>query len=302
MIGPSTSGALVPANVSFGMFGVGSATAGIIDRKIDLYLEYRNWIGGSIPTIDVATAVSVGDADCMWTIQPSGGPCGAPASACVNWPSLIAGQYDAEIVAFADWINTSWRRPLYVRFAHEANSTGWYDWQVGGSCGVASATQWVAGFNRFAAVLKANSEWPRVVWAVNCGPYDNIVDFYPSECDIMGLDGYNGLGSWQTDSEVFGPAYAEVDALDLDKPIWICEMACTEPSLPWTYDGVTCPVQPQYSKANWITTFMANTAYPRLQAWVWFNVEKERNWIVNSSAGSTRAFVQAFTNTGNIAK
>jgi hypothetical protein len=76
-------------------------------------------------------------------------------------------------------------------------------------------------------------------------------------------------------------------------------MACMEPDASWTYNGVTYPAQPQYSKATWVSTFLNSTDYPRLQASTWFNIEKEMNWTVNSSTTSTNAFYAAFVNSRN---
>ena len=79
--------------------------------------------------------------------------------------------------------------------------------------------------------------------------------------------------------------------------IWVCETACSEPEAPWTYGGVTYPASyPVNSKASWVTTFLSSTAYPRLTTVVWFNIAKERNWIMSSSADSTAAFYNAFAN------
>ena len=50
------------------------------------------------------------------------------------------------------------------------------------------------------------------------------------------------------------------------------------------------------SKSAWITD-AANrmkTAYPQLRALIWFNMNKETDWRVESSAGSLAAFKSAF--------
>ena len=300
----------IPANLMFGMFmGESNYTTSniqsvesLIGRQIDMFLDYQNWNNGtsSIPTIPSGVIEGIGSAGYHMTIQPSSGPYGATAANCVQWQNLIAGDYDNEIIAFADWINNTWGRTLYIRFAHEMNGTGWYDWQVGGSCGVMSAANFADGFNHFASVLKANTQYAKLVWAVNVG-YENTSSFYSSECDIMAMDGYNDIGSstWLTDSDVFSSTYEQICACDPNKPVWIAEMACKEPEAPWTYNGVTYPAQPQYSKGTWVTNFMNSTAYPRLQATTWFNIQKEQNWLVNSSTDSTNAFYAAFANSRN---
>lgn len=308
----------VPANGRFGMYMPESAytSTGIaaveatIGRHLDLLIDYQNWDSGGtpIPVVPEAVMAGIGARDYMWTIQPSSGPYGAGPADCVNFPQLIAGAYDGTIVAFADWVNSVWGAPsagrgtLYVRFAHEMNGTGWYDWQVGGSCGVTSPAMYAEAFDHFASVLTANTPYVKTIFAPNCGPTDNIADFYPPSCDILGMDGYNNVASatWETDQEVFAETYGILASLDPAKEIWICETACSEPESPWTYDGVTYPATyPTNSKATWVTNLLNSTAYPRLTTLVWFNIQKERDWVVNSSADSLAAFYAAFVNSRN---
>ena len=303
----------VPADGRFGVYMPESAytLAGLaavetlVGRHLDLLIDYQNWNRGTdpIPTVPAAVLAAIGDRDYMCTIQPSSGPNGASAADCVNWPSLIAGDYDQQIVAFADWVNQVWgatsptRGSLYVRFAHEMNGTGWYDWQVGGACGVTSGAMYAEGFNHFTSVLKASSGVAKLIFAPNCGPTSNISDFYPSESDILGMDGYNNVVSaeWMTHKEVFSTTYGILAGLDPSKEIWVCETACSEPQKPWTYNGVTYPVtRPPHSKGKWVTDLLTSGEYDRLTTLVWFNIQKERDWIMGSSPDSIEAFYNAF--------
>ena len=45
------------------------------------------------------------------------------AASGVNWANLIARDYDTQIIAFADWVNTTITGPLYVRFAQLSTTT-----------------------------------------------------------------------------------------------------------------------------------------------------------------------------------
>lgn len=300
----------------FGVFIPSDGTAGTITaeesnvgRRFDVILDFYNWNNGTsaIPTVSSSILTQVGTRDYVMTLQPSSGPNGASTANCVQWQPLIAGSYDAQIVAFANWINTNVNSGLiggqfYVRFAHEANGSGFYDWQVGGSCGVTSAANYAAGFNHFASVLKANTAHAETIWAANAGPNNNIGSFYPSGCDVMAFDSYNygtnGPSStttdWLTDSDLYPVPYANVSACDPAKPIWITETACSEPSVSWTYNSVTYPAEPGFSKATWVTNMLANTAYPRITTVIWFDIQKERNFTITSSSGSTAAFFNAF--------
>jgi hypothetical protein len=300
----------------FGVFIPSDATAGVITteetnvgRGFDVILDFYNWNNGTsaIPTVSPATLAAVGTRDYVMTLQPSSGPNGASSANCVQWSGLIAGTYDAQIVAFANWINASVasgaiKGQFYVRFAHEMNGSGFYDWQVGGSCGVTSAANFIAGFNHFASVLKANTSHAQVIWAVNAGPTANIGSFFASGCDVMAFDSYNygtngpssTVTDWLTDTNLYPIPYAAVAACDPSKPIWITETACSEPSVAWTYQGVTYPAEPGFSKATWVTNMLANTAYPRITTVIWFDIAKERNFTITSSPGSTAAFFNAF--------
>jgi hypothetical protein len=282
----------------------------VTGRHVDLVLDYVDWSSGTAawPTLSAATISGIGGRPMMWTVQPSG----------VMWSALIAGTYDAQIIAFADWVNTTLKSRIYVRFAHEANGTGWYNWQVGGSCGVTSAADYVDGFNHVASVLKAHSTYILTVWAANNGPTDNIASFYPSGADIIGFDTYNfGPNTTSMDASVGGPAtrwteaaslnataYAALVTCDPQKPIWICETSTEEPSAAWnptTYDPAQYPdnlliaAQPSHDKGEWVTKFLSETDMPRVSAVVWFDTQKERNWIVDSSDSSTNAFYAAFS-------
>jgi hypothetical protein len=276
---------------------------------MDIVMDFADWTSGTSawPTIPSAFLAGIGGRPVMWTVQPSG----------VNWANLIAGTYDAQIIAFADWVNSTLSAPLYVRFAHEANGTGWYNWQVGGSCGVTSAADYAQGFNHVASVLKAHSPHILMVWAANNGPTANIASFYPSGCDILGFDSYNfGPNTSSTGASAGGPsskwtgasalnaaAYKALSAIDPNKPIWICETSSEDPSAPWnptTYDpsgypnNVTIAAQPGFDKGTWVSDFLAETDMPRLSMIVWFDIQKERDWLFDSSTSSTNAFHAGF--------
>ena len=140
----TTAAAHTLANVGWGMVnqhGEGSWASDLTQaetvtgRHMDIVMDYQDWSSGTAawPTMSSQVISAIGGRPMMWTVQPSG----------VNWAQMIAGDYDSEIIAFADWVNSTLASTIYVRFAHEQNGTGWYNWQVGGSCGVTSAADFV---------------------------------------------------------------------------------------------------------------------------------------------------------------
>jgi hypothetical protein len=300
------------ANVGWGFYnpnGDGSWASDITHaesvtgRHLDIVLDYVNWSSGTSawPTPSSAELTAWGGRPVEWTVQPQSS---------VNWQSLIAGTYDSELVAFATWVNANISNVIYVRFAHEQNGSGYYPWQVGysGGCGVTSAANYAAGFNHVASVLKANSSKILMVWACNNGPTNNITGFYPSGCDIMGMDTYNfgpntsssgasaggPASTWGDASSINATAYAALASCDPNKPIWICETSCEEPSAAWTYNSVVIPAQTGVDKGVWVQRFLAETDMPRISMVVWFDVQKERNWLFDSSTSSVNAFYSGF--------
>ena len=300
MYGYNASPGYTPAQVGFGA-GMASYTMATISametgigRHLDLLVDWKNWdasTGWPVPSY----LSSIGNRSLVWTIQPT---------ADVNWQDLIAGDYDAQIIAFANWVNENYTAAptMYVRFAHEMNGTGWYPWQVGGACGVTSAANYAAGFNHVASVLKAHSGKILMVWCA-CGGYTNLASFYDSSADIIAFDGYNcnSADAWYTDTACLGSPsqapgwdpYDQCCALDPVKPIWITEVAC-EDTAAFTYNSVVYGPFTGVTKSGWVETFFSSTAYPRLAAVVWFNIVKERNWVWNSSADSQTGFTTAF--------
>lgn len=264
-------------------------------RRLDLAMDYADWPTGtaSLPTPPFLAAL--GGRPLMWTVQPAGQNTyrQAPPDNVVDWDRLIAGAYDSQLVAFSRWVNACYHHEaLYVRFAHEMNGTGWYEWQVGGACGVRSPAHYAAGFDHVAAVLKAHSSRIKMVYAVNNG-YSNVAAYYPARADILAVDGYNDVGSpsWMSPAQVLDNTYRQLAALDPAKPIWVAETACQEPSAPWSFGGQHLAARPWEDKGLWVRNFFDNTTHwPRLGMVVWFNKAKERNWVWDSSASSAAAF------------
>ncbi|MBU1026402.1 MAG: hypothetical protein KKA31_01585, partial [Candidatus Margulisbacteria bacterium] len=128
-----------------------------------------------------------------------------------------------------------------------------------------------------------NVKW---VWSPNHLSFPNeswneASDYYPGSAyvDWIGIDGYNwGFGDWFTFDEIYSSSYATFSTYG--KPIMIGEFASAE-------DGG--------DKAAWITsTFLTiKNDYPQIRAFNWFNINKERDWRINSSSSAEAAFKTA---------
>jgi len=101
-------------------------------------------------------------------------------------------------------------------------------------------------------------------------------DYYPGSTyvDYVGVDGFNFGYPWRSFAQVFDDAISEVS--QFEKPIYIFSMASA--------DGE--------GKADWIRQGLGSHiyTYENMAGWIWFNENKEENWLINSSSDSLQAF------------
>lgn len=180
-----------------------------------------------------------------------------------------------------------WRRPLYLKFAHEMNGD-WYPWAANANGN--SAAQYSAMWKHVRAIfLQEGATNVRWVWSPNV-MYNGSTSFtqiYPGDAavDWVGLDGYNfgtsqSWSRWTTFADLFGPSYDAIAQMTR-KPMLIGEMGSSE------LGG---------DKAAWITQGLLSDVpkrFPRLHAIIWFDANKETDWRVNSSSASLAAFSAA---------
>jgi beta-mannanase len=198
---------------------------------------------------------------------------------------IVAGRHDAYIeawgTALADIRGTVWLRPM-----HEMNGN-WYPW-AGGLTGI-TPERFVAAWRHLHRVVRdlgaTNVRW---VWAPNSPdvPAGNRFErYYPGDSyvDVLGLDGYNWgaampeNGGWRGVEDVFAADLARLRTLG-PQPVWITETGASP-------DGG--------SKAGWVRDLITMaTSDPRIEAVVWFDVLKERDWRLTGEPAVARAFGQ----------
>ncbi|MCU0640699.1 MAG: hypothetical protein MUC35_01275 [Candidatus Margulisbacteria bacterium] len=219
----------------------------------------------------------------------------------VPWPEpfprteaeRVAGNGSVPLITWEPWREASddyvrafltaakdFGRPLLLRFAHEMNGD-WYPW-AGDPVGFKKRWSYIYNVKR---ELRADN-----VALVFCpNHYDKtaaaLEEYYPGDAlvDWVGLDGYNwGEGKWETFDVIFRAGYDRLTALTA-KPLMIGEFASAERG---------------GDKAAWITDAFTKlqTVYPRVKLFCWFNINKERDWRVNSSPESQAALKSALQN------
>jgi beta-mannanase len=193
--------------------------------------------------------------------------------------AIASGSYESYVRNFLQAAK-DWGKPLFLRFAHEMNGN-WYPW-----CGNPDAYKlaWIYICN-LKKELKADNV--SLVWCPNNtnlpdAPWNNPAAYYPGDdyVDWIGMDGYNwGYERWQSFDSVFSSVYGALTALT-SKPLMIGEFGAAEQA---------------GSKADWITNAFAKikSNYPRVKLFCWFNINKERDWRVDSSPSAEAAFRNA---------
>jgi beta-mannanase len=197
---------------------------------------------------------------------------------------IITGTYDAYLTQWAQAART-WGKTCYLRLAQEMNGN-WFPWGYGVNGNTASQYRrmWQHVVAIFRKVGATNVRW---TWSPNIGGTSaSLQALYPGDSYVnwVGMDGYNWGTSqpgttWQDLATVFGTTYSALAAMTT-KPMLIAETASAE------VGG---------NKADWITTGFLNTIvtqFPRIQAAIWFDEDKETDWRVNSSAAALGAWLQ----------
>jgi hypothetical protein len=200
---------------------------------------------------------------------------GAPASLA----DIAAGRYDRFLrrsAAEAD----RWGKRFFLRPFHEMNGR-WQPWgvNVNGNDAATFIAAWrhvVRIFNRAGATNVRFVFSPNVISAAS----PSFTNLYPGDrwVDWTGLDGYNfGAADWRSFRTIYAVSYWTMTNLTR-RPLLVCETASAEGG---------------GNKGRWVRrAFLRHipNRFPRVHAVIWFNRHKERDWRVNSSSRSLRAY------------
>lgn len=266
----ASDGILVPAQGALlgHYYGAGSVadTDARIGRKPAIHLTYYNWADDWMASS--ATAFDFGDGRIpLVNWEPFG----------VNFDDIVSGALDGTIAARADEAARNGQK-FFLDFAAEMNEEeGW-----GGHDPAKYVAAWRHIHDIFIAHGATNVVW---AWCPNVTDSDGAppaMDYYPGDgyVDWVGVDGYNWGTSdpsftWQSFNDVFAGIYPQLAGTG--KPIIIGETASDE------VGG---------SKAQWIDDVVPTLQnnFPQIKAVVWFDIDKERHWQINSSPESLAAY------------
>ena len=263
--------------VHFGAFTYGGVWQGMepvvrletqLGRRLDVVHWFMNW--------DHAYDASLVD-----SVLASGS---APL---ISWQphrqsvsDIAAGAYDEYLRSWADGLAAA-AGVVYLRPFPEMNGA-WVPWNGDPETLVAAWTRMTTLFDEAGAT---NVRW---VWGPNVTDEprteaNRMERYYPgaAHVDVLALSGYNWGATrpdigWRSFEEIFSVGYARLVELGT-QPVWIAEIASSD-------EGG--------DKAAWVRDLFASTAFPRLEALVWFDEDKEADWRI-TSAPDVVAAVQA---------
>jgi beta-mannanase len=260
------------------------------ERSVGIVMWYQDWAQTRELDLRLFAQVAQHGAIPLLTWEPWDHTQG-PVQPDFHLARVVAGEFDAYLQTSAQRL-ARYGAPVLLRWAHEMNGH-WYPWSTGSrirfggkTSAQATPAEYIAAWRRIWQVFHAegasNIAW---VWSPNvldhCAPFEPC---YPGHefVDWLALDGYNwgGWGRWRSFARVFGPSYARLVALG-PQPVMIAETASAEAG---------------GNKARWITDAFTQTLraeLPRVRAVIWFNQDKERDWRIESSPQSRRAFADA---------
>lgn len=212
----------------------------------------------------------------------------------ISWQShdkpvheIAAGQHDAYLRSWAQGVR-EYGLEVYLRPFPEMNG----DWTGWNGDPASLVLAWQHMVELFRAEGATNARW---VWSPNVTDEPRTAGnrmelYYPGSeyVDVLALDGFNwgttrpAIG-WRSFEDVFSSAYGRVTALGA-QPVWFAETASAEAG---------------GNKAEWVLDMFSTQAFPRLDAIVWFNEDKETDWRVTSSPHALASFQAVMPHLGS---
>jgi hypothetical protein len=194
-----------------------------------------------------------------------------------SYPSILAGNWNYYIASFAREA-LAYGAPIILIPFSEMNGD-WNSWS--GTTNGNTVEEAVLAYRQVRDVFR-NVPNVKFGWAPNVHSSPNteanqFEKYYPGDdfVDYVGVDGFNFLDRWDTFSSIFDDSLLRLTKYN--KPIYLFSFASAEST----------------KKAEWMQdAFSQMQKYPLLSGWIWFNQDKEHNWLVWSDDASFEVFKQ----------
>jgi len=196
-----------------------------------------------------------------------------------NADSINQGNWDQYIKAFAEQAKVYGGPVILIPF--EEMNGNWSPWS--GTENGNTPAKIIEAYRHIRGLFNGVDN-VKFGWTVNAisvpDTSDNVIEaYYPGDqyVDYVGMDGFNFGDPWQNFEQIFSKGLDTISKYN--KPIYIFSMACAEGD----------------EKAAWIEDAIETQIpkYPQIKGWVWFNENKEKNWLINSDQNSLEAFKES---------
>lgn len=188
---------------------------------------------------------------------------------------IAAGKFDNHVATWAKGL-ASYGFPVYLNFAQEMNAN-WFAWGYEKNTPEEFIAAWRHVHDVFVGYGATNVQWIWApIWDNEAEAFRPISMFYPGDSyvDWLGMSVYNfgshdGLG-WRWFSDLFGPGYRRLQAINEEKPIMLTEWGTTE----WDRENLEHgQIGTNGMKARWLReaaeTILAR--FPRVRAAVYYS-------------------------------
>ncbi len=248
-----------------------------IDKHASVLMWYADW-AHSAPSLAQLRMINQRDSVPEITWEPWDSTQGLyksqPRYALRN---IVGGKFDAYIRTWARAL-AAYGKPVRLRFAQEMNGN-WYPWGAGtnGNTPAEFVQAWRHVHDIFTGAGATNVQW---VWSPVSGapkqyfPGVKYVDRLGVTCLNGGTAAFNK--GWRSFSAICGESIQQLHSLAPGLPIDLSEVGSSDAG---------------GGKAAWINGMFAYLAdHPEVKSIIWFNLDKQTDFPIQSSPAAQRAF------------
>jgi beta-mannanase len=198
-----------------------------------------------------------------------------------SYKAILNGDWDSYFTSFAKQLKSYGGPIILVPFSElNGNWTPWSGTKNGNTPAQAVlAYRYVHTF--FTAVNNVSFGWTVNAASVPDIPSNQIEHYYPGDeyVDYVGVDGFNMDNPWLSFETIFKPALQKLSLYN-------------KPTLLFSFASADGP-----QKADWLhdALYVQLPKYPQVTGWVYFNQNKERNWLLWSDPGTYSVFTTYIT-------
>lgn len=246
-----------------------------VGAKMNMQAIFVGWgnDNGPFPSQYASTVANQGQTLAIfWEPSDNSGSLTEPS---YNYNSITSGAWDSYFIAFAAAAKAYGGPVILVPFAEMNGNWDPWDGTVNGNSSASFIAAWQHMHSFFTS--DSNVKW---AWDVNSDsepdiPSNSVASYYPgsSYVDYVGEDVFNFDNPWESFAQIAQPTLSQLQTYG--KPIYIFSMASQQGT----------------QKAAWITDALT-VQIPKdgIAGWIWFNQNKEENWLIDSDPASLTAF------------